>query len=196
MNNLMAFFAFVAICGTILSLSFEGEQPLITTVLAATIDSDDVIIPVSSTDGFPTSGRIVIEGEHLDYTGVDVAPNCSGEAVCFTGATRAADQTTAILHGSGIRVYNESLGVFNQAQAFRLRSFNLGVGSIDVPWVSPLALTKFVLKVITWDYFWFHGDWVILRVILVAVFSTGFVWTLFAILSPVFVGIARLIPGL
>ncbi len=70
------------------------------TTLAGAIGATVTTIPVHSTAGFPASDVIVIEGEHITYTGTT--------ATSFTGCTRGAFQaeggTAAVAHADLAKV--------------------------------------------------------------------------------------------
>jgi hypothetical protein len=68
------------------------------TTLSGNIAELPVTINVLSTNGFPTSGKIKIDDEIIQYTGITVGPDS------FTGATRGADGTTAASHSDGATV--------------------------------------------------------------------------------------------
>jgi hypothetical protein len=66
------------------------------TLLNGAINASVTTITVNSTLGFPPSGRLLIESEQVDYTGVS--------ATTFTGVTRGVAGTTAASHGHGFGV--------------------------------------------------------------------------------------------
>jgi len=70
-----------------------------TDTLSADINSVVTTITVSSTAGFPANGRIRINNELIDYTGLT--------ATDFTGCTRGAASTTAAAALSGVTVYGQ-----------------------------------------------------------------------------------------
>lgn len=76
--------------------SFTITTPAILT--APTSLNGNGAINVNSTAAFPASGRIVIDAEIIQYTGVNAGTQ-------FTGITRAQGGTTAIVHPSGNAVY-------------------------------------------------------------------------------------------
>lgn len=66
------------------------------TTLSSAISNTDTTIPVVSTSGYPTSGRIMIDREFINYT----ATNSTN----FLNATRGIDSTTAASHTSNTAV--------------------------------------------------------------------------------------------
>lgn len=73
-------------------------------VLTGNINAAASTIGVVSTAGYPPSGRIMIENELIDYTGVT--------AVSFTGATRGRGGTTAAGHSGGTAVLGQNTASF------------------------------------------------------------------------------------
>ena len=76
-----------------LELHVEQEDDTVTTTLSSGIDDDDTTIPVASASSFDSTGTIIINSEHITYTGTS--------STSFTGATRGAESTTAASHSSG-----------------------------------------------------------------------------------------------
>lgn len=74
----------------------EGREFSKTTLTQALNDSQTSINVASITD-FPTyGGSIIVDGEQIDYTGIS--------GTTLTGATRGANQTTAVSHNNGANV--------------------------------------------------------------------------------------------
>lgn len=74
-------------------------------LLAANIIATDMIIPVNSTAGYASHGRIRIENEDINYaaTSTSCAPFVS--PACFTGAQRGVAGSTAAIHNTGATVF-------------------------------------------------------------------------------------------
>lgn len=196
MNATVSFFAFILICGNLLSWTLEGEQPYRTTFLTAGITAAATVIPVDSVEGFPDADWVFIEGEAIRYTSVDTgAGNCDGASACFQAgevSNRGVRDTVAAAHLSHTRVYSRALGPINQAQAFdvvHVGVFNLAT---DIPWVNPVVMVGFVVKAITWDFIFLNGDFEMVRVVL-STLSVGFVFYVFYRLAPVFVDITNMV---
>lgn len=82
----------------------EGIQ----TNLTASITASDVTIPVSSTSGYPTSGRVLIENELIEYTGITLTT--------FTGAVRGVAGTDALAHADTTNVFEQNtVGLVSEA---------------------------------------------------------------------------------
>jgi hypothetical protein len=105
---------------TIFRSSAEGASNGVTTTLSAAINSSVTTIPLTAVTNMPSSGKIKINNEIISYTGIS--------SLNLTGATRAADDTTAASHSSGDTVTNFVNGADDILEAsFRNDS------SIDVP---------------------------------------------------------------
>ena len=105
---------------TIFRSSAEGASNGVTTTLSAGINSSVTTIPLTAVTNMPSSGKIKINDEVISYTGIS--------SLNLTGATRAADDTTAASHSSGDVVTNFVNGADDILEAsFRNDS------SIDVP---------------------------------------------------------------
>ena len=105
---------------TIFRSSAEGASNGVTTTLSANINDTVTTIPLTAVTNMPSSGKIKINNEIISYTGIS--------SLNLTGATRAADDTTAASHTSGDAVTNFVNGADDILEAsFRNDS------SIDVP---------------------------------------------------------------
>ena len=105
---------------TIFRSSAEGASNGVTTTLSAGINSSVTTIPLTSVTNMPSSGKIKINDEIISYTGIS--------SLNLTGATRAADDTTAASHTSGDAVTNFVNGADDILEA-SFRNDN----NIDVP---------------------------------------------------------------
>ena len=105
---------------TIFRSSAEGASNGVTTTLSANINDTVTTIPLTAVTNMPSSGKIKINNEIISYTGIS--------SLNLTGATRAADDTTAASHSSSDAVTNFVNGADDILEAsFRNDS------SIDVP---------------------------------------------------------------
>ena len=105
---------------TIFRSSAEGASNGVTTTLSAGINSSVTTIPLTSVTNMPSSGKIKVNDEIISYTGIS--------SLNLTGATRAADGTTAASHTSGDAVTNFVNGADDILEA----SFR-NASNIDVP---------------------------------------------------------------
>lgn len=196
MNATVAFFAFLLVAGNMISWTLEGQQPYVTATLTSPITATATLIPVSSVEGFSSADYIFIEGEIVRYSSVGTSGGaCSGAPACFNLDSvddRGVRDTVAAAHLDSVRVYSRALGPINQAQAFGLKRVGVFNLSMDIPWVSPVAMATFVTKAITWDFIFLDGDFEMVRVALSAL-SIGFVFFIFYRLAPVFVDIGNMV---
>ena len=72
------------------------EDEITTTTLDGALTDSATTITVASTTGFDSTGTIFIENEQITYTGTT--------STTFTGATRGANDTTAVAHDSATQV--------------------------------------------------------------------------------------------
>ena len=87
----------------VFSVSSSLTGPL-TTVLSSSISSSDTLIPVLSTAGFSSSGRVIIEREAIDYAATSSSVSVCGTPPCLIGVKRGAGGTTPVLHYIGAQV--------------------------------------------------------------------------------------------
>ncbi|OGW29299.1 MAG: hypothetical protein A2X56_13805 [Nitrospirae bacterium GWC2_57_13] len=88
------------VAGTVTIIASTFVNTGAQTTLSAAIDPAVTTIPVASTSGFASPGKIRIDNELIDYTGTT--------AVSFTLCTRGAVQTTPLNHLLGTGVYLQS----------------------------------------------------------------------------------------
>ncbi len=201
MNKLVAFFVFTFICGNIIGASSEGQQGVITATLSFAIDNDDTRIPVAALAGNPASDPLrgfltqdilYIDGEAVSYTGRETECTEQFSGPCFTGAERGIGSTDASSHASGARVYNELTGVVNQMIGFNVAESLSTAGIIKTAITFPYAMTRAASKMVMWNYAFLEGPYYSLyKYILLYPISAGFVWSLWVVMSPMFMSIFR-----
>ena len=107
---------------TIFRSSAEGASNGVTTTLSSGINSTATTIPLTSVVNMPSSGKIKVNDEIIEYTSI------SGNNIICPASGRGADDTTAASHTSGDAVTNFVNGADDILEAsFRNDS------SIDVP---------------------------------------------------------------
>ena len=107
---------------TIFRSSAEGASNGVTTTLSAGINSSVTTIPLTSVTNMPSSGKIKINDEIIEYTSI------SGNNIICPSSGRGADDTTAASHTSGDAVTNFVNGADDILEA-SFRNDN----NIDVP---------------------------------------------------------------
>lgn len=90
------------------------------TTLTSTINSSIATIPVLFTTGFPSSGKLIIEDEHISYT--------AKTSTSFTGCVRGVDSTTNTSHNDGYVVSSTSLNLDGYMQLAGT-NFNVDCGA-------------------------------------------------------------------
>ncbi|MDP2682288.1 MAG: hypothetical protein Q8P28_05710 [Deltaproteobacteria bacterium] len=73
-------------------------------LLDANITAADTVIPVNSTAGYASHGRIRIENEDINYAATSTTCAPFASPACFTGAQRGVAGSTAVLHNAGAGV--------------------------------------------------------------------------------------------
>lgn len=97
----------------------------VSTTLNGAINSSVTTITLTSTSGLPLVGRIVIENEWVDYTGV------SGNNL--TGCSRGVANTTAAAHSTGVVVSNRIVIIAgNTSTGFNVLSYKLTKKTFDI----------------------------------------------------------------
>ena len=107
---------------TIFRSSAEGASNGVTTTLTSTLLSTTTTIPVASVANMPTSGKIKIDSEIIEYTSI------SGNNILCDSTGRGADGTTATGHPTSSVVTNFVNGADDILEA----SFR-NASNIDVP---------------------------------------------------------------
>ncbi len=74
-------------------------------VLGTAINASQNYIPVNSLSNLTPNGRVRIDYENINYTGVSTNPSdCGNDAPCLTGATRGVDGSVATTHASSTAI--------------------------------------------------------------------------------------------
>ena len=180
MNKLMVSFAFAWLLGQIISGALDGRSNLVVTRLTASMSKTSIAaVNVATTDGFPASGVVIIEGEIIRYTSLT--------PTTFTGiVTRGAFRSDASAHSADTRVYNETTGALQQSLGFNLAETLTNAGPFRILTALPGFFTTAVARFVLWDYSFFSTDlWgfplVYLQMAMVAI-SVGLVATLVIVL--------------
>ena len=154
--------------GSILSGVMDGAGGINTTRLTASIDADDVTLNVADTSGFLKYDYVQIGNEKIQYT--------SKADTTFTGCTRGYDDTDAVSHSLGDKVYSADSEILNSALGFNVASTGAAVGAIDIPMVGWNFISKTIPRLITWDFnFLKTSQWLQYLRMILQVLSIGFV---------------------
>lgn len=103
----------VCLAGSVLS----GQVDFVRTSLTAAINTTDVTINVRSTEGFPSTGILVIGDEHIAYS--------EKTATTFIGTiarplVRGAEGTTAATHAINTQATTVAGGMMNASAAYNI----------------------------------------------------------------------------
>jgi len=176
-----SFFSFLFVCCTMLCGFMEGTSGISATVLSGSIDEVVTTIPVESTEGFagstyPVSQRyIVINGEAISYN----STNTTAFLVCVRGLEnpRTGKQRDAVAHGEGALVMNTSTSALNSLLAISQAKSSATFGTF-IALVFSSAFWSSLWQMLMWDYSFFTGQLVILRIILLVTLSGGFIFSM------------------
>lgn len=86
------------------SFTITGMPLTNSIALFANIIATDPVIPVNSTAGFASHGRIRIENEDINYASLSTSCAPFASPACFTGAQRGVAGSAAALHNTGAGV--------------------------------------------------------------------------------------------
>lgn len=118
-------FMWIAVCiaGSVMS----GKQEFVSTSLSAGINDSATTLYVKSTTGFPDSGVLQIENEHIAYS--------SKSSTTFDGSlvkpmVRGSDGTVAAGHVSGKRVNTVTGGMMNSAASYNIAVISDTAGAL------------------------------------------------------------------
>lgn len=154
-----------------------------TTSLTADHTSVEDTLNVSNTEGFLKSSWVQMGNEKVKYT--------NKTATTFTGLTRGYDNTEAVSHDSGDRVYSPDSEVLNSALGFNVASTGSTVGAISIP----VAATSFVFvtmpRIILWNYSWLQEGYLVYLRIVMSFISVGFVIYMSYMIASALGGIMR-----
>lgn len=84
------------------TVTTTGYNPNPVATLSSGISASSTILPVSTISGYASNGRVLIDEEAINYSGVSTASaDCAGNPPCFYGANRGVDGTSAVAHAAG-----------------------------------------------------------------------------------------------
>ncbi len=177
-TNLFIFFVATFISITILAAIMDRHTGVATTTLTASIAADDSTMSVHRTQGFPSSGVLIIDAETICYSGTT--------STTFTGLTRGCRDSSAAEHGLiagsvNRRVYSQAPGLVNTLVGFDIASaFSDGgiVGLAKGVYTSAKNLPNFlqaIAKMVMWDYSFLDGPYVYFKLIIMLPLSAGMV---------------------
>jgi len=181
--KIFAFFALVFVLGSIIGGVSEGTAGISVTALSADVDAavTTVIIPVDSTEGFPNATHpvsqrhIVIGREVIQYTALSL------DGLTFTGCTRGdehprtGEPSNAAAHSEDDMVMVTTASAINNLMGVFQASSSSLVGTIT-NLVFSSTFWNALWQMLMWDYAYLGGMLTPLRILLMVVFSGGFLF--------------------
>lgn len=155
MIKAFAFYAFLFVGFTMLSLITEGGGGLLGTNLTASLNSTATSMTVTSTAGYLTSDKLVVEREEIFYTGKT--------PTTFTGLVRGYNNTEAKAHANGLSVYTKPASVVNNLAGFNIGETAGTVGTLQLLTFAPGALKSAFSQLVLGDYSFMRGSMIYLR---------------------------------
>jgi hypothetical protein len=184
MNRWLIFAAFMFIAGNLVAGVVDTQAVVATTQLDGGISASATTITVKSTTNFhdptassPAYSYIVVGNEFVRYTSKDAThfyvPDTNGRGVADP---RTGDQVDAKAWPDKTKVMSPTARTI-----FGLGVLNIAVGGASFGTIASYILTlgplKDLYKMLTWDYPWFTGTWILARILLFP-FSIGIIWGL------------------
>lgn len=166
MNKLIAAYLVAHILLTFFSSIMEGGGGLNATQLSAPISATAVTIDVDATQGFLTSDRIFIEDEEIAYTNTN--------ALQFLNCARGFNETVARTHANNTNVYSPDAGLINRGLGFNALTTGATSGQLAIIGLTFNFFAKVAGNLVMWDYSFFGGQLVYIRIFFMGV-SMGFV---------------------
>ena len=188
---LFMFFVATFIGITVLASIMDSHTGLATTTLTTSVaepandeqglgesdaDYEERLNPtllVHRTQGFPSSGVLIIDGETICYSGVT--------GTSFTGLTRGCRDTSAAEHSTVARVYAQAPGLINAIIGFSIAeafsdgsAFGIVKGVIKTVAAGPQFLAA-VSKMVMWNYDFLEGPYVYVKYFVLYPLSAGMV---------------------
>ena len=152
MGKMLGFFVLITLMMGALGMFMQGAQGGVATTTTAPLTATATTsVSVANTDGFKTSGRIIIGNEIIRYTGKT--------AISFTGLTRAVAGTPAAASTTGARVYDEVLGYANLGSQYQTLQVQNEVEQAGRITLNPLSWGALIERVITANQTFLTGNW-------------------------------------
>jgi len=180
--KIFSFFAFVFILGGgILGGISEDTAGISITALSADVNAVVDIIPIDSTEGFPdathpvSQRHFIVGKEVIRYTTTTEGPDT------FTGCTRGVvhprtlEPSDAAIHSENDMVMGTSASAINSLMGVFKTSSSSLVGTI-INLVFSSTFWNALWQMLMWDYAYLGGMLTPLRILLMVVFSGGFLF--------------------
>lgn len=143
MGKAIMFMLFMWIAVSIAGGVSQGSVQVAATSLTIAIDDDDTTITVTSTEGFPDTGFIVIGDERIGYASVT---DTTFKGNLAQPVVRGASDTTATDHAIGAVVRTVEGNMLNQSLGYKLAVISDASGLqafVTMPWMFITLLSSF-----------------------------------------------------
>ncbi len=171
MSKLLMGFMVALVLMNVLSAFMDGGGGMATTQLTENVATSDNHLDVSSTDGFLTSGIVMVEQEKMVYTATN--------STAFLNITKGYEGTDNTTHNSGRKVFTEESSALNDALGFNAGAIASTSGALAIFIIPWNFITITLPKMILWRYSFFYDDasglLVMLQYVLIAISMVVFV---------------------
>lgn len=166
----MAAFMLLFMLGSILSGIAEGGGGMAATRLTADVTASSTTLNVANTEGFLRSSYVRVGNEKIKYVN-----KTATTFVVHATEGRGYDDTDAVAHDSGDRVYSSESEVLNSALGFNVASTGASVGAISVPLAAANFIRITMPRIILWRYSWLQTGWLVYLRTALQFMSVGFI---------------------
>lgn len=150
--NSLVFFLLAHLVISIISGVAEGGGGVVVTQLTSAISDTDKTIQVESTEGFLKKDYIVIGNEYIRYTGYDSDSFDASSGLGGLGSGRGWNDTLAVAHAAGTKVYSSDADPLNAAMGFNVLSTGETVGEVNIITAANTFISTTLVRFVTWDY--------------------------------------------
>lgn len=147
--NVLVFFLLAHLILGVFSGLAEGGGGVQVTYLTSAITDSTTTIPVDSTVGFLKNDYIVIGDEYIKYNG---KTDTSFDAGGLLSDGRGWNESQAVAHAAGTKVYSSTADPLNAALGFNIMSTGDTVGEVDIIDLGGRFLSTTLPRFVTWDY--------------------------------------------
>lgn len=146
MNKLITAFMLFYFVNVIFGAIMEGGGGIAATQLTQDLSAGGVTMNVRNTTGFLQAGYVRMGDELVRYT------NKTTTTFTVAAGGRGWDDTDAVAHNAGAKVYSPESSVINSALGFNVMSTGATTATINIPIFVWSFMFNTVPKLITWDF--------------------------------------------
>lgn len=160
-----------------------GKTDMYVTKLTVAMTDNVTTANVQNTEGWRVADYMWIGDEKIAYNG--------RTSTAFTNLTRGYDNTDAIVHSSGSRVYSRTSDAIRTSAGFNIVDIGASAGTVNMITLPIRFATTALPQLIVWNYsFLKEGNAQYLRMVLMA-FSSGFTLYLMYQIASMLAGVAQ-----